>query len=136
MAICAELRNFARMNNKIKFLLLYILAAFPLLASAQYTDELCEDSCDHIHGIDISHYQGSVFWEAIGNNSKMAYVYMKATEGGDRIDHMYEEHPSGSPLWSEGRKLSFLPSEDSLAYTIEKLHDAMPARRSRPYSDD
>lgn len=92
MAICAELRNFARMNNKIKFLLLYILAAFPLLASAQYTDELCEDSCDHIHGIDISHYQGSVFWEAIGNNSKMAYVYMKATEGGDRIDHMYEEN--------------------------------------------
>ena len=63
-----------------------------MVASAQYTDELCEDSCEHIHGIDISHYQGSVFWEAIGNNSKMAYVYLKATEGGDRIDQMYEEN--------------------------------------------
>ncbi len=63
-----------------------------MVASAQFTDELCEDSCDHIHGIDISHYQGSVFWEAIGNNSKMAYVYLKATEGGDRIDQMYEEN--------------------------------------------
>jgi lysozyme len=63
-----------------------------MVASAQFTDELCEDSCEHIHGIDISHYQGSVFWEAIGNNSKMAYVYLKATEGGDRIDQMYEEN--------------------------------------------
>jgi len=57
-----------------------------------YYNVLCEDTCEHIHGIDISHYQGSVFWEAIGNNSKMAYVYLKATEGGDRIDHMYEEN--------------------------------------------
>jgi len=50
----------------------------------------CEDTCTHIHGFDISHYQGEVFWEAIGDNSKMAYVYLKATEGCDRIDHMYE----------------------------------------------
>ena len=52
----------------------------------------CEDTCSHVHGIDLSHYQGDVFWEAIGNNSKMAYVYLKATEGGDRIDHMYEQN--------------------------------------------
>lgn len=49
----------------------------------------CEDTCAHIHGIDMSHYQGEVFWEAIGDNSKMAYVYLKATEGGDNIDSMY-----------------------------------------------
>lgn len=52
----------------------------------------CEDTCSHIHGIDISHYQGEVFWDAIGDNSKMAYVYIKATEGGDRIDDMYEQN--------------------------------------------
>ena len=52
----------------------------------------CEDTCTHVHGIDLSHYQGEVFWEAVGNNSKMAYVYLKATEGGDRIDHMYEQN--------------------------------------------
>ncbi len=52
----------------------------------------CEDTCSHIHGIDISHYQGNVFWEAIGDNSKMAYVYLKATEGGDNVDSKYKEN--------------------------------------------
>ncbi len=52
----------------------------------------CEDTCSHIHGIDISHYQGKVFWETIGDNTKMAYVYIKATEGGDRIDATFERN--------------------------------------------
>src|SRR5574344_593219 len=52
----------------------------------------CEDTCNHVHGIDLSHYQGKVFWEAIGENSKMAYVYLTATEGSDRIDEKYEEN--------------------------------------------
>ena len=38
----------------------------------------------------MSHYQGEVFWETVGNNKKMAYVYLKATEGGDNIDEKYE----------------------------------------------
>ena len=52
----------------------------------------CEDTCRHTHGIDISHYQGSVFWEIIGEHSKMSYVYLKATEGGDRIDATFERN--------------------------------------------
>lgn len=52
----------------------------------------CEDTCEHIHGLDMSHYQGEVFWETVGQNSKMAYVYLKATEGGDRIDPRYERN--------------------------------------------
>ncbi|MBR1484839.1 MAG: glycosyl hydrolase family 25 [Prevotella sp.] len=52
----------------------------------------CEDTCEHVHGIDLSHYQGEVFWETVGNNTKMAYVYLKATEGGDRIDSRYERN--------------------------------------------
>ena len=52
----------------------------------------CEDTCGHIHGIDLSHYQGQVFWETVGENTKMAYVYLKATEGGDRIDERYERN--------------------------------------------
>ena len=63
----------------------------PLCAVAQDNlDVQCEDTCTHIHGIDLSHYQGEVFWETIGDNSKMAYVYLKATEGGDNIDQMYQ----------------------------------------------
>lgn len=53
---------------------------------------LCEDTCGHVHGIDLSHYQGQVFWETVGENTKMAYVYLKATEGGDRIDDRYERN--------------------------------------------
>ena len=52
----------------------------------------CEDTCDHVHGIDLSHYQGQVFWETVGENTKMAYVYLKATEGGDRVDDLYERN--------------------------------------------
>lgn len=53
---------------------------------------MCEDTCEHVHGIDLSHYQGEVFWETVGENTKMAYVYLKATEGGDRIDARYERN--------------------------------------------
>ena len=52
----------------------------------------CEDTCGHVHGIDLSHYQGQVFWETVGENTKTAYVYLKATEGGDRIDSYFERN--------------------------------------------
>lgn len=52
----------------------------------------CEDTCSHVHGIDLSHYQGDVFWETVGENTRTAYVYLKATEGGDRIDDRYERN--------------------------------------------
>lgn len=61
-------------------------------ATAQDRYSQCEDTCAHIHGIDLSHYQGEVFWEAVGENTKMAYVYLKATEGGDWIDDRYENN--------------------------------------------
>ncbi len=51
----------------------------------------CEDTCSHIHGIDLSHYQGNVFWETVGQ-TKIAYVYLKATEGGTRIDAKYKQN--------------------------------------------
>lgn len=74
----------------------YIITLVSLLGwtgvSAQGYQVQCEDTCSHVHGIDLSHYQGEVFWEAIGDNSKMAYVYLKATEGGDRIDDKYEQN--------------------------------------------
>ena len=67
-----------------------ILTTISLKAQSYYGQ--CEDTCSHIHGIDISHYQGNIFWEAIGNNAKMHYVYLKATEGGDNIDAKYERN--------------------------------------------
>ena len=74
----------------------FLLILFSLVigrASAQHNPYLCcEDTCAHTHGIDMSHYQGEVFWETIGEHTNMAYVYLKATEGGDRIDARYERN--------------------------------------------
>jgi len=65
----------------------------PRLNDPDYNPYLqCEDTCNHVHGIDLSRYQGDVFWETVGDNSKMAYVYLKATEGGDRIDPKFERN--------------------------------------------
>lgn len=76
--------------NRIIAIIITLFSIANIHAQSYYTQ--CEDTCQHIHGIDISHYQGNVFWEAIGNNSKMYYVYLKATEGGDLIDAKYEQN--------------------------------------------
>jgi lysozyme len=80
--------------KEIKILTLGIISFCSTSVSAQSYESYvqCEDTCRHIHGIDLSHYQGEVFWEAVGDNSKMAYVYLKATEGGTRIDPTYKKN--------------------------------------------
>lgn len=74
----------------MKSILSVVLSIFAVSTVVAQTE--CEDSCAHVHGIDMSHYQGDVFWEAIGDNSRMAYVYLKATEGGDNIDGKYKRN--------------------------------------------
>ena len=69
-----------------------LLSMLTCTAAAQSSYSECEDTCSHIHGIDISHYQGEVFWETVGTGTKMAYVYIKATEGSTRIDPTYEQN--------------------------------------------
>ena len=69
-----------------------LLSMLTCTAAAQSPYSECEDTCSHIHGIDISHYQGEVFWETVGTGTKMAYVYIKATEGSTRIDPTYEQN--------------------------------------------
>ncbi len=79
----------------MKHFALYITFLFSFLSLGTHAQEYevqCEDTCEHVHGIDLSHYQGNVFWETIGDNTNMAYVYLKATEGGDRIDAMFERN--------------------------------------------
>ncbi|MBR1547371.1 MAG: glycosyl hydrolase family 25 [Prevotella sp.] len=79
------------MNRLFLIISLALLCCLSPLC-AQDIDVQCEDTCAHIHGIDISHYQGNVFWETIGDYTKLAYVYIKATEGGDRIDATFERN--------------------------------------------
>lgn len=72
---------------------LYLCIAFVSSAKAQYSIQ-CEDTCNHIHGLDMSHYQGDVWWETVAENSnhKLYYVYLKATEGSTIIDKRYYEN--------------------------------------------
>src|SRR5690606_5983222 len=48
-----------------------------------------------VHGIDVSRYQRSVDWETARSNG-VNFVFIKATEGGDRVDEMFETHWRGA----------------------------------------
>ena len=49
-----------------------------------------------VHGIDISHHQGDIDWNAIKATEKqefpIRFVFMKATEGGDYKDRRYSDN--------------------------------------------
>src|SRR5271169_1120925 len=42
-----------------------------------------------IHGIDVSRYQGNIDWNAVAG-SGVKFVWIKATEGGDRLDEHFQ----------------------------------------------
>lgn len=63
-----------------------------ILSFGAHAQVQCEDTCQHVHGIDLSHYQGNVFWESVGDNNRIAYVYLKATEGGNNVDSKYKQN--------------------------------------------
>jgi lysozyme len=41
------------------------------------------------HGIDVSHYQGRINWDEVARDTKITYVYLKATEGTGNVDDTY-----------------------------------------------
>lgn len=40
-------------------------------------------------GIDVSHYQGLIDWQQVGQEAQVSYVYIKATEGQSFVDKRY-----------------------------------------------
>lgn len=44
-----------------------------------------------VHGTDVSKYQRSVDWNTV-RNAGISFVFIKATEGGDRVDDYFHEH--------------------------------------------
>src|SRR5580704_1589430 len=48
-----------------------------------------------IHGIDVSKYQGSIDWKAVAD-SGVKFVWIKATEGGDRADENFTANWAGA----------------------------------------
>lgn len=43
-------------------------------------------------GIDVSHYQGRIDWDKVAGGGKVAYAYLKATEGASLVDDTYERN--------------------------------------------
>ncbi|WP_246217637.1 glycoside hydrolase family 25 protein [Jiella pacifica] len=44
-----------------------------------------------VHGVDVAKYQGDIDWEA-ARDGGVSFVWMKATEGGDRLDDRFKEY--------------------------------------------
>ena len=44
-----------------------------------------------VHGIDISKYQGAIDWRSV-KRSGVAFAFIKATEGGDRVDDRFDTY--------------------------------------------
>jgi lysozyme len=81
---------------------------------------VCVPCCYDVHGIDVSHYQGKVDWEAVkqGSNSDfpIEFVFMKATEGGDLADEEFEANfeKAGQCGFIRGAYHFFSPKTDPL----------------------
>ena len=65
--------------------LIYLLLALPLLASAQTTA---------LKGIDVSKYQGTIDWPTVVNENNLAFAYVKATEGATIVDERFATNVS------------------------------------------
>jgi lysozyme len=48
-----------------------------------------------IHGIDVSKFQGDIDWNAVAN-SGVKFAWIKATEGGDRVDARFQANWEGA----------------------------------------
>lgn len=48
-----------------------------------------------VHGIDVSHHQGSIDWPAVASDD-VGFAFIKATEGGDHVDRRFEENWIGA----------------------------------------
>ena len=88
--ICTPADAAKRRKTKKKARRTHVVKAKPTIHENPYF--CCEDTCDHVHGLDMSHYQGQVYWETVGYNTKQGYVYLKASEGSDRTDPQYERN--------------------------------------------
>ncbi|MEF2074208.1 glycoside hydrolase family 25 protein [Consotaella aegiceratis] len=48
-----------------------------------------------VHGIDVAKYQGPIDWSA-AKRAGVTFAYLKATEGGDRVDDRFAENWAGA----------------------------------------
>ncbi|PIO97439.1 glycoside hydrolase family 25 protein [Pleomorphomonas carboxyditropha] len=59
------------------------------------TFEIRQPSKDSIEGIDVSYFQEAVDWQAVAGDD-IRFAWIKATEGGDRLDQRFAENFAGA----------------------------------------
>lgn len=75
----------------MKFLYKLLIAFAGLFLSSCTSHATSLDSTKYpIQGIDISHHQGRIDWQALKQEGKVQFVFMKATEGGDFKDTKFQ----------------------------------------------
>ncbi|WP_243648645.1 GH25 family lysozyme [Hazenella coriacea] len=55
-----------------------------------------------VKGLDVSHHQNKINWKVVQEENDFKFVYMKATEGKDFVDHRFAEN------WKEAQENGFL----------------------------
>lgn len=78
------------------FFYYFFVSPFGFRWRALYGDLSSPDGYE-IHGIDISHYQGTIDWEVLRNQGMIdkcpiRFVMIKATEGANRVDPNFKEN--------------------------------------------
>ena len=49
-----------------------------------------------VHGIDVSHYQNKIDWKIVGEQKKIKFVFIKATEGISKLDRKFKKNWEGA----------------------------------------
>lgn len=81
---------------------------------------ICLPCCFEVHGIDISHYQGSINWDKLVQNREadfpLHFIFMKATEGSDHGDDTFKGNfaEAGKRGFIRGAYHFFSPRTDPL----------------------
>jgi len=81
-------------GGKVAAIVLGLAALAALALGGGYTHYLgFEPAAERfpVRGIDVSHHQGAIDWEAL-KRARVRFVYMKASEGGDHVDTRFAEN--------------------------------------------
>jgi lysozyme len=78
-----------------------------------------------IHGVDVSKFQGEIDWSRAAN-SGVAFAFVKATEGGDRVDDRFDDNwraarRSGVPRGAYHFYYFCRPAEEQAAWFIRHV---------------
>lgn len=94
-----EINNLIKLTTYLLFAVLVIGCNHKRkLFKNNFENNTSLDSFGSVFGIDVSRHQGNIDWERVSKwkNSKITFVYIKATEGSSYIDPRYYQNVQGA----------------------------------------